>query len=263
MRKIAINLHAKRGMDTESYIKKMREVGFNALFTSTPSEEELRVIVNALSSNGLSYEMIHAPFQNTNAIWQEGEDGKHELASLITAVRRAAQANCPTVAVHLTASREIPPITDLGRARYEILAEYAAKKNVNIAFENIIGTAHLEWAMKQFKNAPNVGFCWDCGHEKCFAEGTEYMPLFGDRLIATHLHDNDGIAGNDQHKLPFDGKLDFGRVVKQLRQSGYQGTLTVEAFAENTSAYDLMTPAAFLERAAMVAKRIRLMVDGF
>ena len=263
MRPIAINLHAKQGLDTVSYIKKMREVGFDALFTATPTEQELGVIANALAANGLRYEMIHAPFAHTNALWQEGEEGERELAALITAVRCAAEAQCPTVAVHLTASRETPPITDLGRARYEILVEYAAKKNVNIAFENIVGLAHLEWAMAHFKDAPNVGFCWDCGHEKCFAGGTEYIPLFGKRLIATHLHDNGGVANKDQHKLPFDGRLDFGRVVKQLRQSGYRGTLTLEVFAENTHDYDGMSVVAFLEKAAMIAKRLRWMVDGF
>ena len=263
MRQIAINLHAKRGMDTESYIKKMREVGFDALLTGTPEPEELKRIANALAANGMRYEMIHAPFSHTNDIWQTGECGDRALAELITAVERAATVGCPTVVVHLTSARALPQITDLGRARHEILVEYAARKNVKIAFENIRGLAHLAWAMEHFENAPNVGFCWDFGHESCFAKGKEYMPLFGDRLICTHLHDNDGVARDDQHKLPFDGKLDFGRAAKQLRQSGYRGTLTLEVFAENTHAYDCVTCTAFLEKAAMAAKRLRLMVDGF
>ena len=49
----------------------------------------------------------------------------------------------------------------------------------------------------------------------------------------------------------------------ELTQEQAAEKLGIEAFAENTHTYDLMTPAMFLERAAMAAKRIRLMVDGF
>ena len=89
------------------------------------------------------------------------------------------------------------------------------------------------------------------------------MPVFGDKLICTHLHDNDGVLDDDQHKIPFDGRLNMSRIARQLRQSGYNGTLTLELFAENTNRYDGMTVTAFLERAAMAAKRLRLMADGF
>ena len=263
MRQLAINLGAKRGVDTEAYIKKLHEVGFNAVLSDVPELHELGRITELLAANGMRYEMIHAPFGHINDIWLPGEGGDGMLAEMLTAVERAAMANCPTVVVHLTSGENPPTITDIGRARYEILVEYAARKNVKIAFENQRKLAGLAWAMENFAHAPNVGFCWDCGHEGCFGAGREHMPLFGDRLICTHLHDNDCVAGGDQHKLPFDGKLDFGRVARQLRESGYRGTLTLEAFAENTHTYDCMTWQVFLERAAMAAKRLRLMVDGF
>ena len=263
MRQIAINLHAKRSLDTASYIQKMRELGFNALMTETLEMGELAKIAELLSRNGLRYEMIHAPFKGINDIWLDNEGGERALAEMITAVRGAAAVGCPIVVVHLTAGKILPQITQLGGARYEILVEYAACKGVGIAFENQRSLSHLAWALERFEKAPNVGFCWDCGHEGCFTQGREFMPAFGDKLICTHLHDNDGILGDDQHKIPFDGRLDMSRIARQLRQSGYNGTLTLELFAENTNAYDRMTATAFLEKAAMAAKRLRLMVDGF
>lgn len=263
MRSIAINLHARRGLDTPTYIKKMREVGFDALFTETPTVEELKIITNALAANGMRYELIHAPFDTINNMWLKGEAGDRTLADLITAVNRAAEGGCPTVVVHLSSGKTPPTITDIGRARFQILVEYAACKNVNIAFENQRKLANIAWAFEYFADAPNVGFCWDCGHEACFAGGREYMPLFGDKLICTHLHDNSGKPDDDQHLLPFDGSIDFGRVAKRLRESKYQGTLTLEIFDINNHNYDFVTPMAFLEKAAMVAKRLRRMVDGF
>ncbi|MBO5326956.1 MAG: sugar phosphate isomerase/epimerase [Clostridia bacterium] len=263
MRPIAINLHAKRGMETEAYIGKAREVGFNALMSEALPLEELEKIAKLLLQQGMSYEMIHAPFRHVNDIWRDDESGERMLAEMINAVQGAAAVGCPTVVVHLTAGKILPRITDLGGARYEILVEYAACKGVKIAFENQRSFSHLAWALERFEKAPNVGFCWDCGHEGCFTQGREFMPVFGDKLICTHLHDNNGILNDDQHKIPFDGSLDMSRVARQLRQGKYSGTLTLELFAENTNFYDRMTVFAFLEKAAMAAKRLRLMVDGF
>lgn len=263
MRQIAINLHAKHGLDTASYIGKIRELGFHALMTEALEIRELDQIAELLSKNGLRHEMIHAPFKHINDIWLDNEKGERALAEMIAAVRSAAAVGCPTVVVHLTAGKILPQITDLGGARYEILVEYAACKGVRIAFENQRSLSHLSWALERFDKAPNAGFCFDCGHEGCFTQGRELMPVFGDKLICTHLHDNDGVLDDDQHKIPFDGRLNMSRIARQLRQSGYNGTLTLELFAENTNRYDGMTVTAFLERAAMAAKRLRLMADGF
>lgn len=263
MRQIAVNLHAKRGLDTKTYIEKMREVGFNALFTETPDERELDVIANALAANGMEYTLMHAPFDHINDMWKDGEAGDRMLSELIASVYRAAKVGCPVVVVHLSSGNNPPTITDIGRARYQILVEYAAAKGVKIAFENQRKLFNLAWAFEYFKDAPHVGFCWDCGHEGCFTQGIEFMPLYGDKLIAVHLHDNSGKRDEDLHLLPFDGALDFGRIANRLRSSTYGGPITLEVFDTNNHAYDFITPAVFLEKAAMVAKRLRLMVDGF
>ena len=47
-----------------------------------------------------------------------------------------------------------------------------------------------------------------------------------DRLLVTHLHDNDGSA--DQHRLPGQGKADWPGIVHTLKQSRYAGTLNLE-----------------------------------
>ncbi len=263
MRKIAINLHAKKGLDTASYIRKMHEVGFDALFTDVPELAELKVITDTLAECGMTYEMIHAPFDRINDIWLAGAQGERMLDELMTAVDRAHIAGCPIVVVHLSSGKTPPSITDTGRARFERLVAHAAEKGVKLAFENQRKLANLAWAFEAFEGCPNVGFCWDCGHEGCFTAGREYMPLFGDRLICTHIHDNSCCPDADQHRLPFDGRLDFARVAKRLRESGYRGTLTLEVFACKTPEYQAMTCEEFLQKAAAVIKRLRLMVDGF
>ena len=84
---------------------------------------------------------------------------------------------------------------------------------------------------------------------------------FGARIGCTHVHDNDCVQDNDLHLLPFDGRIDFGRVARQIRESRYTGPLTLEIHATNSDKYNFMTLQAFLERAALSIKRLRSMVD--
>ena len=87
------------------------------------------------------------------------------------------------------------------------------------------------------------------------------MPLFGHRLICTHIHDNSGEFNADYHQLPFDGVFDYGRFARQIQASGYTGSLMLEVMA-NPKFYPDMTPEGYLRRAADVAQRLRKMVDG-
>jgi sugar phosphate isomerase/epimerase len=163
---------------------------------------------------------------------------------------------------HLSSGMKPPSLTDIGRGRFIALVEHAAAKGVQIAFENQRKLANIAWTFEEFEDAPNVGFCWDTGHEACFSPGRQYMPLFGQRLICTHIHDNSGEFNRDEHLLPFDGKLDFERIARQIRESGFTGSLMLEAIAANSHLYDDMTCEAYLERAAASVRKLRDMVDG-
>ena len=128
-----------------------------------------------------------------------------------------------------------------------------------IAFENQRKLANIAWAFEAF-TTETVKFCWDCGHEFCFTPGRHYMPLFGDRLICTHIHDNTAVFNDDSHFLPFDGACDFVYVADTLRNSDYTGSLMLEV--GNPSRYGELSPQEFLKKAWDAAVRLRTMVDG-
>lgn len=262
MRRIGINLNAKQGMSLEAYVEKIASLGFGAIFTGVPLAEHMAELGNAFARGGLIWETMHAPYKNINQIWLEGEGGEQMQADLLHGVDACHAAGVPILVVHLSSGLKPPSITDIGRARFAALVEHAEKNGVQIAFENQRKLANIAWAFEAFEDAPNVGFCWDTGHENCFSPGRQYMPLFGNKLICTHIHDNSGEFDHDEHLLPFDGKLDFDRAARQLRESGYQGSLMLEAIAANSHAYDDMPCEAYLERAAAAVKRLRDMVDG-
>lgn len=259
MRKIGINLLTVPYLTDAEYLRMAAERGFNAIFTGMMEESRQMQCAAQMRKLGLEYETIHAPFSGINSIWLEGDAGEDMLKRLTDCVNRCAQVGAPIAVMHLSSGMKPPSITDIGRGRFARLVEHAQKKNVKIAFENQRKLANLAWALETFSEEENVGFCWDCGHEACFTPGREYMPLFGDRLICTHIHDNEGVFDKDDHWIPFDGKLDYHRFAGHIQKSGYKGSLMLE-LAYNRPEYTGMPIETYLDRAASAAKRLAEMV---
>lgn len=257
MRKIGINLDAFDGLTDDEYLREAAALGFSATFSGVYDEARQFSIAESCARCGIAYETLHAPFNHINDIWLESDNGL--MDELKRSIDHCVIAGVPIAVVHLSSGLTPPSITDIGRVRFAGLVEYAAQKNVKIAFENQRMLANIAWAFETFKT-DTVGFCWDCGHEFCFTPGRHYMPLFGDRLICTHIHDNTARFNEDKHFLPFDGACDFDYVAKTIRESGYTGSLMLEA--GNQRHYAALTPQEFLEKAAAAAKKLRVMVDG-
>lgn len=261
MRRIGINMHAKRGLTSEDFIKCARDLGFSTVFSMPKDPDAMLENARLLATAGMSYETLHAPFKGINAIWLDGEAGDMKLRTLIDCIDMCVAVGAPIAVVHLSSGDTPPPPTDAGRGRFIRLVDYAIGKDVRIAFENQRKLHNIAWAFEEFRDTDAVGFCWDCGHESCFTPGRHYMPLFGDRLICTHIHDNSGVYNADEHLLPFDGGMDFGYVAETIKASDYTGSLMLE-IKGNSEFYADLSVESFLERAAASVKRLRDMIDG-
>jgi len=73
--------------------------------------------------------------------------------------------------------------------------------------------------------ADYLGWCFDAGHAN-LRNDTDMLRLYPQRLIATHLHDNNGLS--DQHLLPGQGSVDWKSIVSALKDAGYGGPLNLE-----------------------------------
>lgn len=254
---IGISWGCYSGLSIERQAELMAENGFATTFLSG-AEPKIKEISRALDKRGIVCENLHAPFSHINDIWYEGENGEAMLGELFETAERCHENGIPVMVVHLSSGCPAPRINDVGYRRFERLMEYARKKGVTVAYENQRYLANLAYMMEQF---PDAGFCWDVGHEACFTDGRRYMPLFGKRLSALHIHDNDMKYNSDLHLIPYDGKIDFDRVAREIAQSGYGGSLMLELSRGNSHYYDDSSPEDYYRRAAQAAVRLRNAVE--
>lgn len=79
-------------------------------------------------------------------------------------------------------------------------------------------------------NSEYMVACLDVGHVGLphgHMEAWDYIRILGhDRLQALHIHDNDYL--NDQHRVPYSGKIDWNNVTKALGEIDYTGDFTYE-----------------------------------
>ena len=234
-------------------ISLIKKHGFSSVFclSGCPDIEQ---IVALCHENELTIESCHAPFDHINDIWYDTPDGERMLSELLSAVDECKYYGIPVLVVHLSSGETPPLVNDLGLSRFARLMAHADAAGVTIAYENQRMLGNLSIALEAF---PSAAFCWDNGHEACFTDGKwDFISLFGDRLVAIHIHDNRADHNADDHRIPFDGSIDFDSVTKHLAKTGYDKALMLEVFAGNSPAYTEMGAEAFYTRAAAAARRL-------
>lgn len=127
--------------------------------------------------------------------------------------------------------------------------EYAKERGILIAIENLdrfTPWCNMEYLPKIVRGADSdaVGFCLDTGHAWCGGyDPAEWVPVMGDKLFTTHIHDNHGLPEKligydgllepahdlDEHLPPGFGTISWRDFLRALRKSGYNRTLNFES----------------------------------
>lgn len=245
---IGINI-GWRDIDIDAQTEYMKKYGFNAaMLGSDKPDEHMEKLINA----GIKIESLHAPFSKINTLWQNGAEGDGFLEKIIDGVEKCARWNVHVLVVHISSGIPAPMVNDIGISRFDKLMEAADKNKITIAYENQRMLGNIALLLEYY---PQAGFCWDTGHEACFAGGRQYMPLFGKRLSEVHIHDNMGVYNEDLHLLPYDGKIDFERVANQIASTDYMGSVMLEVNGTN-KCYAEMTDDEYYASAAKAAKKL-------
>nr|WP_092071730.1 sugar phosphate isomerase/epimerase family protein [Dendrosporobacter quercicolus]NSL49482.1 sugar phosphate isomerase/epimerase [Dendrosporobacter quercicolus DSM 1736]SDM29838.1 Sugar phosphate isomerase/epimerase [Dendrosporobacter quercicolus] len=203
--------------------------------------------------NGLCVENIHAPFEGINCLWTDGRQGDEFEQVLANCINESAVHEIPTVVMHLSAGEHLQKTNQTGLDRIKRLVELAERKNVNIALENLRRLEYLHFILDNIQS-DRLGFCYDSGHEYCYNREADLLTQYGARLMAVHIHDNDGV--HDLHKVPGEGSVDWKAVVAKLKKSVYRGAVALEVTNKFSKYGDTETPEWFLRRAFQSAKKL-------
>ncbi|MBQ8387726.1 MAG: sugar phosphate isomerase/epimerase [Clostridia bacterium] len=270
--KLGINVpvgHPK--MKADEAIVYAKRAGFDSVFLGW-SYQNYRIegAIEAAKKENLIVQSIHAPFNRINTLWEACEVTDIALAEQIACVRVCARVGVPLMVIHPYIGFVNHSPNEFGLENFGKVIREAEKLGVKLAFENVEGEEYLTAIMKEFGSSPNVGFCWDTGHELCYNRGKDMMALYGDKLFGTHFDDNVGVTGeditylDDLHLLPFDGIADWKGIMDRIRRHNYNGILTFELTVVNKpdkhthDEYAKLAPEDFYglayERAARVAE---------
>ena len=255
MKKIAVVIHNNNENVTVSEtIDEIKKAGFKDVFVQWynkeweySQEEQLKYA----RKQGLNIIFAHLGYKNINDLWKECDEGNKLVENYKKDIKICKQNNIPMVVMHLTSKKVAPNYNEIGLERIREIVNYAKELDIKVAFENTKIKGYLEYVIQNLDN-DNVGICYDAGH--CHVHFNDEFPyeMFKNKIFAVHLHDND--KSDDLHLLPFDGTIDWEKLIKKLRDCNYEGPITLEPCYR----YDYLnlTLDEFYKKAYEVGKKI-------
>ena len=228
MEKLAISIRNYNKENFHEIIDAIENAGFKNVFIEWYNDDlELQQnILEYVRYKGLNVIFAHLGYQNSNILWKEGIEGENETERYIKDIEICKDKGISLVIIHPTREYENPGLNEIGLKRIERIIKFAKEKDVKVAFENIELRGYLEYIIKNIKS-DNLGICFDAGHSNLFWNGEFNTELFKNKVFAIHLHDNYKVI--DDHYLPFDGTVDWNRVVRQIKDMEYNGYVCIES----------------------------------
>ena len=197
-------------------------------------------------SLGMSFNQSHAPFHYRWAT-NPNEYEERFMPGMIRALEISGMLGCKQAIVHPIHHQEYigheEEQFELNMKFYRDLLPYAKEYGVKIALENMwqnevkrkhpgVDVCSLATEFVRYMDTLNDDYftaCLDLGHSGMVGEeAQDAIRILGhDRLGALHVHDNN--YREDQHTLPYLGKMNFEAICKALAEVDYKGEFTYEA----------------------------------
>jgi sugar phosphate isomerase/epimerase len=188
---------------------------------------------------------VHAPYKNLRPADLNPRIRDASIQSVKDGIDFAGQIDCRIVTVHLGSvskgrlehAHKSVRVTLLDYVR--TLTDYAVDHDITIAIENVQSDRE-EWEEAVGKtaeeivgilkeiDAKNVGVTFDVGHANTVGNPNDFAVKLAPYVVNVHLHDNDGTR--DQHLVIGEGKIDFLKILRTLKEIGYTGPLVLEYF---------------------------------
>ena len=236
MEKLGFSLQERYSLPMSQVIDLLADTGFCAVSLTWDRSGDNESVVRHARQQNLTVQTLHGPVRGMPAMWNPDlEIARPLLQDLLQAVTDCAKMEIPILVIHPWNGVNYTFDADaLYFDHFDTFMAHAEKLQITVAFENLEGPEYLDALMTRYTG--NVGFCWDSGHEQCYAPGQDFLCRYGDRLVMTHLNDNLGVtdpAGrlngtDDLHLLPGHGIIDWDAAVCRLKTAKPQEILNFE-----------------------------------
>lgn len=122
-----------------------------------------------------------------------------------------------------------------------IIAEKAESLDLSLCLENMfpryLSCFEPNHFKEIFKAFPSLNMCLDTGHANIDDPDQKrlfrFLRKFPDKISHIHMSDNHG--KKDNHLGVGQGTIDFKKLVRQITEAGFDGTITFEVFSENSA----------------------------
>lgn len=222
--------------DYRKRLEMIKEAGFDGIMLWWEDEEgdwpiPRREMERFARDCELTVFNFHMAAVNDNDIWNHSISVREGyLKPICKTMEEMADLGYTNLVMHLCERGDVPdPNDDLLRS-IEYLLPYAEDNRMTLSLENTWRADYLEYVWNAFPGVKELGFCFDTSHANLKVQ-FYLLQKYQHLLTALHLSDNDGTG--DQHRLPFDGNINFAQKVTPYL-SGSDLPYTMELIADQS-----------------------------
>ena len=236
MEKLGFSLQERYALPMPQIVDLLADTGFGAISLTWERNGNNESVVRNARRQNLTVQSLHGPVRGMPAMWSpDPKIAAPLLQDLLQAATDCAKMDIPILVIHPWNGVDYTFDAEaLCFDHFDVFMAHAEMLGITVAFENLEGPEYLEALMARYTR--NVGFCWDSGHEQCYAPGWDFLSRYGDRLVMTHLNDNLGVSDpsgrlngtDDLHLLPGHGVIDWDAAVCRLKAANPQDILNFE-----------------------------------
>ncbi|MGQ9632412.1 MAG: sugar phosphate isomerase/epimerase family protein [bacterium] len=220
--------------DPDDAFEKCVGWGFDHIEFFNPkfSQDDYRRIAQLSHKYGIAVD-YHPPYMDEYDLGVVGVDGGIKAIERIVDI--ALLMDAKYVVIHMgTYSDRAKSLDDFARV-IEHIAPRIEGEGLFLCVENFTlchGDRALGDRSEDFDflfgrvRSKNVGMSLDYGHGHITGNTLEYLRKFGDKLLHTHVDDNNG--RDDEHLGVGDGTIDWEKVLEATARTGFKGPYIIE-----------------------------------
>ncbi|MBI4650570.1 sugar phosphate isomerase/epimerase [Candidatus Desantisbacteria bacterium] len=222
--------------------------------------EELRT---ALFEYNIKIHSFHLPFNNIDISSTSNDKWQKSVDEVLKGVKICKKLGGTLGVLHPGAKYGEPENKKAAEeASYKgisVIFKECEKHGIKLAVENMLPGRvgeDFDFFENLFKkiNSQNIGLCFDSSHANVNGTIYDFLKKSGDKLLAVHFSDNMGKA--DDHFFPFDGNIDWSKIVNILHSISFNSVFMLEV-----AAYDGLTPLAHIKSYQETVKKLNIKVD--